>query len=605
MTPSVRNVVVCLAILIGPLVGLAGAEWPQWRGPDGLGVAAEGERLPERWGPAGEGVRWQVEIPGEGISSPVAADGQVFVSTAYRAPKQRLQRTLTRVAVAGLAIVALLLTLLPNRRAADGDSGGAWDRRIILAATWLFVLIALAASAAPESLFPEGNPGRAWRNSGGGALLGLAAAFGWFARSSRWRLFGTVLTVGLTAWLLIGMPEGADDGADRVKGLQAALLGLLLALWLLIGFLRSRGGSETARSRPGLALTLVLLAALVFVPANYMTGLQRALISVDLETGEILWTTTVLTGPAEKKGGRNSYATPTPAIDSDGVFAYFGHGFGRVDLDGELAWSVPLQGYAGHTRYGAGSSPVLTDRAIIVVRESEHDHGGPPSWIGAFDRETGDELWRTDAPDAQDSYGTPLVYESGEATLILLSTWHALRAYDADNGELLWSLDHPLEQVVTSLARQDDLLAVTGGAYGEKVLMVVRLEGEGLETRPEILWQTNKGVATIASPVFYDGMVFTVTTPGIVFAHDGESGDLVWKKRLSGEHFASPIAGDGKVYAISAEGATSVIATRPEPELLTVNELEESVFASPAVADGCLLIRTASRLYCLDGGSSS
>lgn len=605
MTPGVRSVLAFLAILVGPIVVPAGAEWPQWRGPEGLGVAAEGEPLPEQWGPDGEGVRWQVEIPGEGISSPVAADGRAFLTTAYRAPKQRLQRTLTRAAAAGLAIVALLLTLRSIRRGAEAGPSPGWDRRIVLAATWLFVLIALAAAASPESLFPEGNPGRAWRNSGGGALLGLAAAFGWFARGSRWRLFGTALTVGLMAWLLIAMPQGADDSADRMKGLQAGFLGLLLALWLLIGFLRSRGGSDTERSRPALALTLALLSGLVFVPANYMTGLQRAVVSVDLESGEVLWTTTVLTGPAEKKGGRNSYATPTPAIDGESVFAYFGHGFGRVDVDGELTWNVSLPGYAGHTRYGAGSSPVLTDRAVILIRESEHDHGGPPSWIGAFDRETGDEIWRTDAPDAQDSYGTPLVYQSGEITLLLLSTWHALRAYDADNGELLWSLENPMEQVVTSLARRGDLLAMTGGAYGEKVLMVLRLEGEGREARPEILWQTNKGVATIASPTFYDGMVFTVTTPGLVFAHDAESGELVWRKRLSGEHFASPVAGDGKVYAVSAEGATSVIATRPRPRLLAVNELEEPVFASPAVAGGCLMIRSASRLYCVDGSGTS
>jgi len=101
--------------------------------------------------------------------------------------------------------------------------------------------------------------------------------------------------------------------------------------------------------------------------------------------------------------------------------------------------------------------------------------------------------------------------------------------------------------------------------------------------------------------VFYDGLVFTVTTPGLVFAHDAESGELVWKHRLDGEHFASPVAGDGKVYAVSVEGATSVISTRPSPELIAVNELEDTVFSSPAAVDGCLLIRTASRLYCVDG----
>jgi outer membrane protein assembly factor BamB len=509
------------------------------------------------------------------------------------------------VVTALLAVVAALLALSRSRQAAAAETDGAWDRRIVLAATWIFALVALIVAVSPESLFPEGNPGRAWRNSGGAAVLGLVAAFGWFPRSSKWRLLGVTLALGLMAWLVYRMPAGASASADLSKSLQAAGLGLLLALWFVIGLLRRGGGSTFARPHPVLAVALVLLAALVFVPANYLTGLQRALVGMSLDTGEVLWTTTVLTGPAEKKWDRNSYATPTPAIGDESAFAYFGHGLGRVDLDGRLVWRKRLPGYVGHTRYGTGSSPVLTDRAVILARDSEHDHGGPPSWIAAFDRETGDELWRVDAPESHDSYATPLLYRSGETTHLLVTSWHSLVAYDADTGERLWSLDHPMEQTVASMARHENLIALTGGAYGEKALMVVRLEGEGANLRPRVLWQTNKGVATIASPVFYDGMVFTLTTPGIVFAHDAESGELVWKKRLDGEHFASLVAGDGKVYAISADGATTVIETRPTPEVIAVNELDDRVLASPALADGCLLIRTAHQLFRIDAGIAS
>ena len=126
------------------------------------------------------------------------------------------------------------------------------------------------------------------------------------------------------------------------------------------------------------------------------------------------------------------------------------------------------------------------------------------------------------------------------------------------------------------------------------VLGLGREEGDG---RPELLWQTGRGVATIASPVAYDGVLYTVTTPGILTARDLETGDELWKKRLSGEFFASLVAGDGKIYATSTEGTTSVLAAGREAGLLAENELAESVYASPAITGDSLFFRTSDALY--------
>lgn len=54
-------------------------DWPQWRGPQGTGVAAEGA-LPERWS-ATENVAWTADLGGVGVSSPVVASGRVFVTS--------------------------------------------------------------------------------------------------------------------------------------------------------------------------------------------------------------------------------------------------------------------------------------------------------------------------------------------------------------------------------------------------------------------------------------------------------------------------------------------------------------------------------------------
>lgn len=67
-------------LLAGPVVPLAGSEdWPGWRGPTGSGVAAQA--LFAEVGSV-DHLRWKVEIPGRGLSSPIVVGDRVFLSTA-------------------------------------------------------------------------------------------------------------------------------------------------------------------------------------------------------------------------------------------------------------------------------------------------------------------------------------------------------------------------------------------------------------------------------------------------------------------------------------------------------------------------------------------
>ena len=62
------------------VAGAPGSDWPQWRGPTGLGVSAE-ENLPAEWGPESK-VAWKSPVPGRGHSSPIVWGARVFVTTA-------------------------------------------------------------------------------------------------------------------------------------------------------------------------------------------------------------------------------------------------------------------------------------------------------------------------------------------------------------------------------------------------------------------------------------------------------------------------------------------------------------------------------------------
>ena len=67
-------------------------DWPRWRGPNADGVA-DGRRLPLRWSQA-ENIRWSVQVPGWGTSSPVVYGSRVFVTSHLKEGGQKSLLTL-------------------------------------------------------------------------------------------------------------------------------------------------------------------------------------------------------------------------------------------------------------------------------------------------------------------------------------------------------------------------------------------------------------------------------------------------------------------------------------------------------------------------------
>lgn len=70
------------ALFLLTVAGLAGAEWPSFRGPQASGVADK-QNLPDKWdGEKGQGIRWKTPIPGLAHSSPILWGDRIFVTTA-------------------------------------------------------------------------------------------------------------------------------------------------------------------------------------------------------------------------------------------------------------------------------------------------------------------------------------------------------------------------------------------------------------------------------------------------------------------------------------------------------------------------------------------
>ncbi len=74
-----------LTVLTSPLCA---AEWPCWRGPDGLGVSTE-KNLPTEWSKE-KNVAWKLELPGKGASSAIVVGDRVYVTTQTKETAMRV-----------------------------------------------------------------------------------------------------------------------------------------------------------------------------------------------------------------------------------------------------------------------------------------------------------------------------------------------------------------------------------------------------------------------------------------------------------------------------------------------------------------------------------
>lgn len=82
---SRRTLWAVLTLQLLTTTGLAAEDWPQWRGPSGLGVSAE-SNLPTSWS-VGKNVAWKVRLRGLGASSPIVWGDRVFLTSQVgRAP---------------------------------------------------------------------------------------------------------------------------------------------------------------------------------------------------------------------------------------------------------------------------------------------------------------------------------------------------------------------------------------------------------------------------------------------------------------------------------------------------------------------------------------
>jgi len=78
-------------------------------------------------------------------------------------------------------------------------------------------------------------------------------------------------------------------------------------------------------------------------------------------------------------------------------------------------------------------------------------------------------------------------------------------------------------------------------------------------------------------------------------------GELVWRDRVEGSFYGSPVWVDHKLYCIARNGEVVVLSDGDKFEILARVPLGEPSYATPAVSGGVMYLRTRSQLFSLGG----
>ena len=305
----------------------------------------------------------------------------------------------------------------------------------------------------------------------------------------------------------------------------------------------------------------------------------------------------------------------------------------RIAVDrktGRVVWKHPhvLVGKTGASA-SSHSTPVIAQQQIIV-------HG--PAFVEGFDVSTGVRRWWV----AQRSTGASTPTVAGDTAYV--ATWYplgesdqftplpdfpALLKYDRNGNETLSADEIPLDMMIFerpdlgpipnssasvrgSFSNFDsnsdgqidkDEWAAGAASYAKRTtehgVLAVKLGGTGDVTATHVRWKERSSVPEVPSPLVYRDRVYLVRNGGILSCLDAASGTLVYRTRVGagGPYYASPIAVNGRIIVASGEGTISVVNAGDRFDVVAQNSLGEPIFATPAVVESVLYIRTASTLW--------
>ena len=286
-----------------------------------------------------------------------------------------------------------------------------------------------------------------------------------------------------------------------------------------------------------------------------------------------------------------------------------------VDLKtGQTVWKVDRSDYLRN--YGSPVIWTVDGKPQVVVAGTLR--------VTGYDLETGAEIWRVHGI-ARFVSATPtlgpqnILYASGFAAgnevggerFNVPAFDDVVAEYDRDkngqfeegelpDGPILMRFSQVDRDKNDSLSREEYELFRRLFAVGRNVIVAIQPGGKGDITDSHVLWEQTRFVPFCASPLATESRLYTVRDKGLLTTLNLRTGAKLKEGRLeaAGDYYASPVAGDGKVFLCDEHGRLTVVSDADDWQVLHTADFEENVYATPALVDNQIFLRTAGHLYC-------
>jgi outer membrane protein assembly factor BamB len=377
--------------------------------------------------------------------------------------------------------------------------------------------------------------------------------------------------------------------------------------------------------------------------------------------GKVLWKREAPRPRREALHKLNHPASATPVSDGRNVFVFFGdYGLLSYDHNGNERWRLPLGPF--QNVYGIGVSPMLAgDNVILVIDQNRGSYilaigkdDGKQKWrkprpealsgsstpivtasgnqtlilapssfrMDVYAADTGEAVWWIRGlPSEMKSVpliANGLVFVSGynmpenePGRVVAPQPWQqVLAAGDANQNGVLEKEEMPDERAkkywefldlnADQKTDAEEWRIYTLSMTAENGLYAYRLGSKG-DATANLVWKYQRAVPQLPSPLLYNDVLYMINDRGVLTTIDAATGAAHHQARLNNRadnFYAAPVAADNKVYFAAHTGTVTVLQAGKEQKVLAANNFDEDIFATPAIANDRIYVRTVAALYC-------
>lgn len=304
-------------------------------------------------------------------------------------------------------------------------------------------------------------------------------------------------------------------------------------------------------------------------------------------------------------------ASATCSTDGKHVYAFVGNGeLGCFTLDGKKVWQFNTQKRYGkfNIQFGMHSTPILyQDGLYLQLLYTGGAH------VIALEKNTGKQIWKVERTsdgraECEHSYASAMIWQNGkDAVLISHGNDYAI-GHDLKDGKELWRVGdlnpkkgyNPTLRFVSTPLATSELIIIPTAKNGPVVALDPSARGKiGIGSKFE-KWRIAHGTPDVPCPLLYNGLVYLCKENGNLLCLDAKTGQLYYDQRTHGGRYrASPVLADGKIFLTCRDGTITVVKPGKEFERLAENRLNDDFTASPAFANGQMILHGFKKLYAI------